>query len=61
MVEDDLIGERQKCLVRALAAFYPGFFADAAYPFVAAGRRLSFPAGLRTHPEQRKDIIPATE
>ena len=61
MVEDNLIADRQKCLVLALTALHPGFFADATYPFIAAGRRISFPAGLRTHPEQWKDIVPATE
>jgi len=61
MVKEDLIIEGKKYLIRALAAFPPGFFADATYPFIATGRRISFPTGLRTYPEQRKDIIPATE
>jgi hypothetical protein len=30
-------------------------------PFIAAGGRVSFPAGLRADPEFRKDIIPTTE
>ena len=61
MVKEDLIIEWKKCLIRALAAFHPGLFADATYPFIAAGRRIPFPAGLRTYPEQRKDIIPTPE
>ena len=35
VVEDDLVVERQKRLVRAVAALYPGFITDAAYPLIA--------------------------
>ena len=46
MIKDNLIADRQKCLVWALAAFHPGFFADTMYPFIVAGRRISFSTRL---------------
>jgi len=61
VVEDGLVVERQKRLVRAIATLYPGLFADATHPLVATGRRIPFPAGLCTYPEFWVDIVPATE
>ena len=61
MIEEDLTGERQKGLIRALAAFHPGLFANATYPFIAASWRIPFSTGLCAYPKQWKYIIPAAE
>jgi hypothetical protein len=41
---DDFVGDGEEALVWALAAFDPGFLANAADPFVAAGGLVSGPA-----------------
>jgi len=38
MVIDHLIGHRQQLSLVAIAAFHPGFMADAGFPLIAAGR-----------------------
>jgi len=47
MLVDDVVGNRQKCLVRTIRALDPGFLADAGRPLVGTGRAIPRSSGFR--------------
>lgn len=58
---DDLIGHRKKRPVCTIRAFDLGLAADAAHPFIAAGRRVAGLARRRALEAACIEIVPATE
>lgn len=61
MVQDCVGCYWQEGLVGAPAALYPGFFAHPAHPFIGAGRRVAFLAGLLVLPQLGIHILSASE
>jgi hypothetical protein len=61
MVQDRLFGYRQEGLVGALATFHTGFLAYPANPFVGAGGRVAFLAGIVVPPQLGIHIVPTPE
>lgn len=59
MLEHDPLGDRNEPLVRAGAAFYPGFVTQTATPFVAVCRRIAFAPLVRVDPELRINLLPS--
>ena len=58
---DDLVGHGKERLMQALPAFHLRLGADAASPFVGAGRRIARTRRVAIFPTQRKDIGPTLE
>ena len=61
MIEDDLVSNRDECLVRAFAASDSRLFTDAAHPLVRTGRSVPFLPGSGIEPQLWEDILPAAE
>ena len=61
MPPDDIIGDRQKPLMRTIPALDLGFLADAADPFVAAGRLVARSTSLAAFEPAGINIIATTE
>jgi hypothetical protein len=61
MIEDDLVSDRDECLVRAFATSDSRLFTDAAHPLVRAGRSVPFLSGFGIEPQPGKDILSAAE
>ncbi len=61
VIQHDVVRDRDERLGRTVTTTNPGLVADPAHPLVAAGGRVTLPAGLRVHPESREDVLPSTE
>ena len=60
MIVDDVVGNRQKRLVRTIRALDPGFLADAGDPLVCAGGAIPRSSGLRL-PSERIGVLATAE
>ena len=58
---DDFVGDGEEALVWAVAAFDPGFLANAANPLVTAGGLVAGPSGFPTFKPARIDILAASK
>jgi hypothetical protein len=56
MLGNDLVADRDKGLVRALAALHLRLIAEALNPFIAADRAITLPAGFRVLPSPRENV-----
>ena len=61
MIEDDLIAQWDERLIRALAAFDPRLFADAAYSLVGAGGGVSLSLFAGVDPKPGEHAAPTAE
>jgi hypothetical protein len=61
MMPDGFVSDWQKPTIGTLSAFYPRFFANAADPFVGAGRRVTATACFAALKSPRINIFAATE
>ncbi|HYN41871.1 MAG TPA: hypothetical protein VE129_08860 [Thermoanaerobaculia bacterium] len=61
VIEDHLVGHREKSLARAITTTDAWLLADSSHPLVAARRGVPLLACIRADPELREDVLSAME